>query len=310
MADLMLRAELEKLARTLGVTVAELAFVSHLDTASLRAMRHALSASLFDRQVSRFRRLADSTRLLPNKLVAMISEKVIPPMISAQVTGLLEPDDAVDLAGRLSVAYQADICCAMDPRRAVPVLQAMPAANVVAVGLELLHRRQFVVMAQFVDALTDSQIQAVADHMSAEGLLHVGFYVEDDARLDQLLGMLSDDLVAGTMIAAAAEDGALWPEVLSMLARLGKTQRSRLGNLLAEASPQVLASLHQALFGRDLWREALPMLEAMNAAAQEVVVSSLVSHAEQYGEHPDIDAFAAALSDEIRRKLLIAMGRD
>ena len=297
MADLLLRAELEKLARMLGVTVAELAFVSHLDTPSLRAIRHALSASLFDRQASRFRRLADSTRLLPNKLVAMISEKVIPPMISAQVTGLLEPADAVDLAGRLSVAYQADICCAMDPRRAVPVLQAMPATNVVAVGLELLHRRQFVVMAQFVDALTDSQIQAVA------------FYVEDDARLDQLLGMLSDDLVAGTMSAAAAEDGALWPEVLSMLARLGMTQRSRLGNLLAEASPQVLASLHQALFGRDLWREALPMLEAMNGAAQEVVVSSLVSHAEQYGEHPDIDAFAAALSDEIRRKLLIAMGR-
>ena len=306
MSDLLLRAELEKLAVTLNTSVAELGFLSHLDLSALREMRNAMSASLFDRHVKRFQKLADSTKLLPNKLVAIISEKVIPPALSAQITGLLEPAAAVDLARRLNEKYQADICVAMDPRRAAPVLQAMPVDNVIRVAMELLKRREFMTMARFVDDLTDTQIRAVSERMSAEGLLRVGFFVEQDARLDQLISMLSAEQIEQTLPAAAADEGALWPEVLSLVARLGKAQRNQLAGLLSSATPQLLDSLNQALFERDLWRDGIPLLNSLDAAAQEVVATSLASHAASLtGGLPS--GLLDSLNDSLRSKLTAAL---
>ncbi len=309
MSELLLKAELEKLAATLHLPVAELAFLSHLELTELRALRQALSAALFDQNRRRFRRLADSTRLLPNKLVALISQKVIPPFISAQVTGLLEPEDAVDLAKRLPVPYLADICLYLDPRRAVAVLQAMPVTTVQAVAQELMRRRQFMTMARFVDALTEEQIRQVSDRMDGESLLRVGFFVEEAGRLNALISLLDLEQLAQTIEAAALDQGVLWPEVLSLAERLGQDQRSRLGGLLAEASPQVLASLNQALFERGLWRDAAPLLNAMDAAAQEVVIASLASHADAAaGSSAQLDQLLPLLDTELQRKIRLVLG--
>lgn len=309
MSDLLRQAELEKLAVTLDAPLAELEFLAAYEVDTLRELRNSVSAALFDRQVKRFQRLADSTKLLPNKLVAGITTKVIPPMLSAQITGLLEPDDAVDLAQRLDVNYLADVCVAMDPRRAAPVLRAMPATTVVEVAMEMQRRRAFMPMARFVDALTDDQISAVAQRMSAEGLLHVGFFVESQARLSQLIGLLDEAQLSATMPAAAADQGALWPQALSLVERLDQTQRARLSNVLSSVSPEVLDSLSKALFEQELWRDGLPMLEAMDDAAQEIVVAALASHADQAG-HPDhLESFLQSLSDGLQRKVQIALGR-
>ena len=294
MSDLLRQAELEKLAVTLDAPLAELEFLAAYEVDTLRELRNSVSAALFDRQVKRFQRLADSTKLLPNKLVAGITTKVIPPMLSAQITALLEPDDAVDLAQRLDVNYLADVCVAMDPRRAAPVLRAMPGTTVVEVAMEMQRRRAFMPMARFVDALTDDQISAVAQRMSAEGLLHVGFFVESQARLSQLIGLLDEAQLSATMPAAAADQGALWPQALSLVERLDQTERARLSNVL---------------FEQELWRDGLPMLEAMDDAAQESVVAALASHADQAG-HPDhLESFLQSLSDGLQRKVQIALGR-
>ncbi len=307
MADLLLRAELEKLAATFDVAAAELGFLGHLEVTELRELRQHCSAALFDRHAKGFQKLADASRLLPNKLVALISEKVIPPYLSAQITGLLNPADAVDLAGRLPIQYQADICVVMDPRRAAPVLQAMPVDNVVSVALELMRRREFLTMARFVDALTDAQIQAVSQRMDAEGLLRVGFFVEQDERLDALLHMLDDNQVAQTMPVAASDDGALWPQVLSLVARLGETQQRRLAALWDTATPQMLASFNQALFERDLWREALPLLFSLDEAAQEILATSLASHADKANRSALPAGLLEALPDGLRSKLDTAL---
>lgn len=304
MSDLLIKAELQKLAAVLNTSLAELGFLSHLEVDALRQLRRASSAAIFDRHQKGFRKLAESTKLLPNKIVAVITEKVIPPFLSAQITGLLEPDDAVDLARRLEVGYLADVCLGMDPRRAAPVLQAMPVRTVVQVAMELLKRREFLTMAQFVDDLTDEQILAVSHDMTAEGLLRVGFYVEDDARLDQLLSMLNDDQVGQTMPVAAMDDGLLWPEILSMIARLGQQQRQRLANLWDSATPEVLQSFSTALLERGLWKDALPLLQSLDEAAQEIIASSLASHADV--EVPK--ALLAAIPDELRAKIEMALG--
>lgn len=309
MSDLLHKAELQKLAVVLGTPVAELAFLSHLELDQLRGLRHACSAWLFDRHSRRFKRLAESTKLLPRKVVALICEKVIPAQISAQVTGLLQPEAAVELAERLPLAYQADICVAMDPRRAIAVLQAMPVSNVIAVAHELVKRREFMTMAQFVDALTQEQIARVARELNGEAMLKVGFYVESSERLNTLIGLLDEDQLNQTIKAATLADGALWPEVLSLSERLMPEQRQRMGGLLAASSPEVLASLNTALFERDLWPDAVAMLDAMDDAAQELIIASLGSHAENTpGTQAHLQSLLPRMSDRLRRKIQITLG--
>lgn len=250
MNDLRHQAEREKLAQALGCDEAQLDCVGPLDVTTLRALRHAISSALFDRHASRFKRLADSTRLLPNKIVAVIAEKAIGPVLAAQIAGLVDPKDAVDLSARLPIDFQADICIALDPRRAGPMLRAMPPEHVVTVALELQRRGAFITMARFVDDLDDAQIRAVAQRMSSQALLQVGFYVESAQRLEQLIGLLPVTLLDGTLEAAVADGGALWPQAVAILCSLSATGQDRLILPLATKGKTMqdeLLSLHPSL---------------------------------------------------------------
>ena len=251
MTDLSIRAELEKLALALGCPVNQLDCVAALDVAALRRLRGAVSAALFDRHAARFKRLADSTRLLPNRIVAIIAEKAIGPTLSAQIAGLIDPDDAEDLATRLPVPFQADICIQLDPRRAGPMLRAMPVEHVVTVAMELQRREAFIAMARFVDDLNDEQIDAVSRRISPEALLQVGFYVESAHRLEELVHALPPELLAHTLEAAAARNGQLWPQAVAILTALSPEGQEALIRPLAEKGKSMRAELERLSPGWD-----------------------------------------------------------
>lgn len=267
MSQLALRAEITKLARLLGVDEKKIDFLIAEDVKTLRALRSACNTSLHQGDAKLFHKLAASTKIMPSALTAVIAKAAMGPVICARVSGLVDPDKAVDVAKRLPIPYLTAVTMELDPRSAEQVLKKIPLEIILAVSKEMVARREYITMARFVDDLTDEAIQAVSAMLSDADVLRVGAYVESHERLDELINMLSDERMRGTLRAAAAEPDTLWTWTLSVWEAVSAKTRRRLGDL-ALLEPDAMASMAKELKKEGLWEAMLAAFGDMSKKAQ------------------------------------------
>jgi hypothetical protein len=191
--SLEVRAELLKLARLLGQAPDELAYLEAVSVVELRQLREQITEILFDSHLGALKRLALASRLLPVGVVAQMGEKVFGSLLSARITGLLDPDRAVDVAARLPDAFLADVAVELDPRRASAVLARIPADRIAAITRELLARGEFVTVGRFVGHLPDESLRASVDVSGPDDLLQVALVLEQRERLGDFLEMVGPE---------------------------------------------------------------------------------------------------------------------
>jgi hypothetical protein len=256
---LQTHAEVMKLARLLQREPESLGYLEPLSVDELRELRERLTEALFDAHSGPLRQLAAASRLLPVGLSASIGESVFGPLLSARLTGLLEPGRAVEMASKLPAAFLADVAVEMDPRRASDLISRIPAAQIAQITSELMSRGEYVTMGRFVGHLSDEAIVAALEAMDDRSLLGVVFVVEDKAQLPELVALLPKRRVAG-VIQAAAENG-LWVEALDLLDHLAPEQRADMVAATLQLEPAALDAIVAAVVEHDLWEEVLPIAE-------------------------------------------------
>lgn len=209
------RAELLKLGRLLGHAPEELAYLEAVSLLELRRLREQVTEALFDSHLGALHRLAAASRLLPVAVVAQMGEKVFGPLLSGRITGLLDPDRALDVAARLPDAFLADVAVELDPRRASAVIARIPAHRIAAITRELAARGEYVTMGRFVGHLPDASLQAAVDVSSPEDLLQVALVLENRERLGDYLAMAGPERLS--QVLEAADRAELGPEARRVL---------------------------------------------------------------------------------------------
>lgn len=244
MSELLTRAELVKLSRTLGAKPDAVAFLAPVGYQGLRDLGERVSALLHDEHRPALRKLADAARLLPATLVAKMSERVFGPMLSARVSGLMAPDRAIEVAGKLHTTFLADVCVEMDPRSASELLWRMPAKIVVEVAQLLLKRREYLTMARFVDDLTDESIRAVTQSITDdEALMRIGAYVERPARLEELILLLPPQRLKAVVTRTATGSAEVQAAGLTLMSQLGPKLQARIGEIAIGLGADTLNAL-------------------------------------------------------------------
>lgn len=186
-------AEMAKLARLLHREPGSLAYLQSLSEPELRALRERVTEALFDAHSASLRRLAAASRLLPVGLSASLGETVFGPLLSARLTGLLEPSRAADMAARLPTAFLADVAVELDPRRAAGVIGRLAPEQVAPITAELVRREEYVTMGRFAGYLSDAGLAAALDVMDDVSLGEVVFVLEQP---DRLLARLTPERAA------------------------------------------------------------------------------------------------------------------
>lgn len=276
MSEFALQAEHQKLARLLGCPERTVAALDGLDVNALRGLRAACTSALFDGDRASLQRVAAAARLMPGALNAVIAEKAMGPVLASRVAGLLSPRDAVDIARRVPLAFNVQVTLLLDPRSAAPMLRLMPVDLVVAVTRKVVERREYIAMARFVDALTDEQIRACMAVLDDESMLRIGFFVESMQRLEEVVGLMSDERLQQVTGVAARPALGLDGAMLALLGGVSPDLRLRLleaalchpdprvaANLLASARTHGLESLLSGLRDRltaDSARKLAPLL--------------------------------------------------
>lgn len=239
MTDLVTRAEIVKMARTLGATTEIVAFLEPLGAEDLRELRERIGGTLFDEHSGKFHRLAEASRIGPVALVAKIAERAIGPVLAARVASLVNPKRAAHMAEKLSVPFMADTAVGLDPRRVQEIIARVPTRTVVSVGHELLRRGDHITMAQFADSVGDEVIRAVEESVpDDEALMRVGFYLESPETIDKLVGLLPGERLDRFVQLAVTGPVELRIAGLSLMGRVGGTLRTRLADLAIGKQPE------------------------------------------------------------------------
>lgn len=265
------RAERQKLARALDTEASELDFLDDCAAPELRGLREGISEAMFKRYASSFRLLANLSGLVPATITAKIAHLALGAFLSGRVTGEMPPARAVLVARKLPSEFLAEISLSIEPARAEAVIAAMPTNMVETVAGILVRQREYVTMGRFVSAVSEEALYRVVDLLEDEALLHIGFYVEDAARIDQILEYLSDERLRGMIHTATEQD--LWPEALSLVQIVGDAQKGRLGDLVAAEDETVLDSLIHVTQAQMLWPEVMVAAGSMAEDNQRTVVN-------------------------------------
>ena len=227
------RAEVMKLARLLDREPEQLAYLQLLAPDDIRELREQVTDMLFEAHDQTLKRLAASSKLLPVGIVAMIGQHAFGPMLSARISGLLDPDRAVDIAAKMPTEFLADIAVELDPRRARDVIAGMPADRIGEVTRELTGRGEYVTMGRFVGHLGDDALRESVTTIDDATLLRTAFVLEERDRIDTLVDLVGEERIA--RLAEVAEREELWPEALDLLMHLDP---ERVAEGLARSEPE------------------------------------------------------------------------
>jgi hypothetical protein len=304
--------EVLKLARVVGVEPAEVGYLEQLEAQDVRDLREQVTVVMFEADRHMLQRVAAATKLIPAKLAAAIGERAFGALLCARVTGLLEPNRAVDIAGHLSVAFLADLCLHLDPRRASRVIAEMPAPMVAEIAGELAAREEYITMGGFVGHLSKAALDAALEAVGDEDLLRTAYVVESKQSLGALVALLAPERLEDVIAAASTAD--LWIEALDVLGHVSERQRGALGDIAAAQPDEVLNSMVRAAQRDGLWAAVLPVTRAMSPESRQrfaklgsiqtrPVLATIVDAAAQESLWPELLILLPLLPAAARRRV-------
>ncbi|MFC7616059.1 hypothetical protein ACFQV2_23890 [Actinokineospora soli] len=237
------RVEVVKLARLLGGDPERFGYLADLPAEDVRAVRLAATDVLYDANGEVFARIAAASKLVPAAITAAIAQRAFGPLLCARVAGALEPERAVDLAGRVPPTFLADVAAEIDPRRVAPILAALPVDRMRGVARELIRRGDHVTMGRFIGELPGPALRVLVSELSAADMLETAVFSDDDTRFAEIFAMVPDEKVADVVAVAAAAEEPLATDLFEVLARLDPPGVARLSAAAAELSEEDRARL-------------------------------------------------------------------
>jgi hypothetical protein len=272
--DVASRAELVKLARALGTTPDEVAFAASLGAGDIRRLRERVVAALYDEHRTVFRRVAAITRTLPTSLNVRITLRAFSPMLAARVAGEMAPERAATLANRMPVEYLAESCVHLDPRRAAPLVSRIRRDRALAVVRELVGSGDFITLGRMLDAAAEDLLAHLAEAISDEALLRIGYYAESGPHLTRAVGVLSEARLRGIVHHALTGPPDLRSAGLAVVGRLVDDRlRGRLAEYAADEDDDVLAALLRTALDEGAVGELLHAVAAMDEPVRRRVVN-------------------------------------
>jgi hypothetical protein len=318
MSDLVTRAQLIMLAELLDVEPERLRHLERLGADGLRALRERISDRLFDEQAAVFARLNRLAPLVPNGVVAKLSQAIVPPLVAGRAAGALgveNPGRATAVLSDLSAEYMADCAPYLDQRTVAVLAPNIPVDVLVPAANELMRRKAYVTASWFLDYSTPELVLGLEEGIADKaGLLHTTALVQSDERLDEIIRILPTERVA-VIVRTAVGSPDLLMAGLSVLSRLSPDLTASLGDVLFdELDDDGLTDVLRTVMERDAVAELLTVAAALRPAAlarlaanpyltEPGTLEMFVLRAAEEGHWAGVDRVAEHLTGEAARLL-------
>ncbi|WP_157556016.1 hypothetical protein [Nocardia acidivorans] len=275
MTDLVTRAQLVLLARTLHVPVERLEHLERLGAQRLDELHQRMSGALFDEHTPVFERISALVPIIPLGISLPIVQRLVPPAMTGRAAGAVgvrHPRKAIDALLRLSIEYAADCAPYVDPRTVGQLADQAPTGPVIGIVNELLRRHDYITAGPFLAYATPELVRAVEEGVpDDEGLIRSAAYAYSAESISAIVRQLLSGpgqrvpRLLGTVIDGSKE---LRLAALSVFARCAPDVIAAVGDILFEvAPPSAIADLLTTFLAADATDDLLRFAGQLSPSA-------------------------------------------
>ncbi|WP_433733230.1 hypothetical protein ACQP0C_13300 [Nocardia sp. CA-129566] len=303
MSDLVTRAQLILLARTLHVPVQRLAHLERLGAEHLHELQQRMAAIIFDQHAETFARISKLVPIIPLSISMPLVQRIVPPMMAGRAAGAVgveHPKKAAETVALLDTSYAADCAPYLDPTMVGQLADVAPPEPIVHILNELLRRRDYVTAGPFLAYATPALI-AAAEHgvLDDAGLIYSAAYAFSGASISAILRQLlagQQERIPRIVHIALNGPSDLRLAALSAFARCDADVIDAIGDIMftiestESISNLIVTAIHLGAvaelltFTGQLSPQALDRMAANpimgNEAALAAIIGTLDSHAE------------------------------
>lgn len=164
MSDLVTRAQLVLLARTLHVPVERIAYLERLGDEHLHELVQRFSARIYEYHGEMFKRIGRLIPIIPLRISLPLVQRVVPPMMTGRAAGAVGvdyPDAAAETLTMLKTEYAADCTPYVDPRALGELGDIMASDPLVAILNEVLARKDYITAGPFLEFASPRLVEAI-----------------------------------------------------------------------------------------------------------------------------------------------------
>ncbi|MEU1521694.1 hypothetical protein ACH474_00225 [Nocardia rhamnosiphila] len=299
MSDLVTRAQMILLARTLHVPVERIAYLERLGAEHLHELEQRMSGRIFEYHGEMFKRIGRLIPIIPLTVSLPLVQRIVPPMMTGRAAGAVGveyPDAAAETLTMLKTEYAADCTPYVDPKALGELGDIMASEPLVAIVNEVLRRKDHITVGPFLEYAKPKFVEAV-EHgtLDDEGIIFSAAYAYSAPAISNILRQLLDGRsrrIPRMMETVLAGSPELKEAAISVMSRASRDVVSEIGDiLLAIASPEALGKLAAHVIQKGAAPELMtfvsklghPALQRMamnpifaNTAALTAIVESLV----------------------------------
>lgn len=300
MSDLVTRAQLTLLSRTLHVPVEQLVYLEKLGADNLHELQERMAKVIFAQHASIFSRVSMLVPIVPLSIAMPLVQRMVPAVVAGRAAGALgvaHPHKAAEATGMLAPAYAAAAAPYLDPHTVGQLAEFAPLGPVVEIVNEILRRGDYVTAGPFLAYATTELIRAVEQGAhDDEGLIRAASYSYSGANISMVVRLLLDGL--GNRIPRMLTTIVRGPQELqlaavSVFARCDADVVLGVGDVLFEvSSAQEIGDLVRSLITAGAVPEMLRFTGQLSRAALDLLGANAI-----LTDLHVIDTVLAALAD-------------
>ncbi|MFD7847339.1 hypothetical protein ACFV4K_30980 [Nocardia sp. NPDC059764] len=286
MSDLVTRAQITLLSRTLHVPEEKLAHLEKLGAANLHELQERMAKVMFAEHNAIFSRLSLLVPIIPFSISIPLVQRMVPPVMAGRAAGAIgvdHPKKSAEAVALFDPGYAAQAAPYMDPHAVGQLADIAPPGPVMAIINELLRLRDYVTAGPFLAYATPTLVQAVErDVHDDEGMIRSASFAYSGENISVILRhLLSGEgkripKLVDTILSGSEE---LRLAALSVFARCDDDVIPAVGDILfGQGSPEQIADLIRTFLDAGAVGETLRFvaglsLEALDRLAANPIVA-------------------------------------
>lgn len=200
--ELHKNSEIQKIMSLLSVEQKDVDFLSTLSIDNLTFLRMKITTAILEEQSGVWEPLARVSKFMPNFLNAKVSEDILGPKITANITYHVPTKDALGIASHFSTKFFCDVLEHIVPERIEHIIRESPNDLMKKVVHELRKRQNFLLIGSLIDYTPIPSVHKISLEVDNSEMIQIMDYITKRERLVELLDFYDDTKILGLIKAS------------------------------------------------------------------------------------------------------------
>jgi hypothetical protein len=190
-------SEMSKLSQILRSSEEEISFLNSIKEEDLEFLRSRIHHAIMEEQAGVWEPIARVSKFIPNFLNAKVSQDVLGPQITANITYHVPTRDALSIASYFSTSFFCDVLEHIIPEKIQHIIEESPLDLMRKAVHELRKRKNFILIGNLIDYTPISYIHKISIEVDDKDMVQILDHIQKRMRMIELLDLYEDAKIMG-----------------------------------------------------------------------------------------------------------------